>query len=916
MASPIKRIMSLKEDRNGSPLRAGTKKILKILRRPSFTQARKHSDCNGDDLETPAAPKDQTPKKVNARNLEELRSSHKELTSALLYFKLLIEKSTIEIIMAKIPDNTSLVLESIISIDNMLDGCLRLHGKNLLCDREGISRESMQTSVAELVKWTDQLLVRGNVTGKLDEGLELAKRLESDVQKLVEVATRMLQTLDVNDEIRNSIFLIQGSSSEDIPAEGDSPWVSRRDSGISEESIGAESPPPKPPLPKTLRDSGRGSYNNIGDSSAGHLLRESSPRHSCEGLLSQPNSISRANSRYHRSHSQPSSKHSDLSLNRASDTWSYKTPVGSQEEFNRSTYFSARSSMAEEFQSCEDGDCGSEYDLLEEEQHEENAVIQASFVCAYENGERPPPPRKKTFQVYIELVDGYTHPSEEILKRPTSVYDGYQESFRRSIAPGNASPRSPVLNGFPFRGVGDQDRSQSFPVLEQAGPPWFQQSSDHNRNLQQSGGRHTKLHAQEEEERRHKESTFSTSSSSLSSADEDDSTPALDSLDVSRYLVYRQDKQGSTLVGGAIDALIVEATNSSKKNLVFHEAFLTTYRTFISPMELINKLLYRERRFRERGHNKASKNSFFMLLRVVDELTGKVERSILEKLMKEVYQLLVQGDLVFAKILRNQMLPKCEHYYRIQSAAASVASPSPAVPGKFTILDFHAEDLAKQLALMDAKNFQAVEMPEILSWGKDQKDEATANLIAFTEHFNKLSYWSRSYVLSFDKQPDREKVYMKFLKVMKHLRRFNDFNAFLAILSALDCSAVRRLEWPKQYLDTLAEYTDLIDNTSSFRAYRAAITTAEPPCIPYLGLILQDVTFVCHGNRDELPDGKVNFVKRWQLFNILDSVRKFKLSGYDFVWDESICQFFGGFDDYFSEEDLYQRSLELKPRSS
>lgn len=914
MASPIKRIMSLRDDKGGSPLRSGKKKILKILRRPSFHQTRKHSDCNGKDVESAPVSVESQSKKPHLRDLEELRGYQKDLHSAILYFKLLIEKSAMEIVMAKIPDNTSLVLESIINIDNMLDSCLRLHGKHLVP-----YRKAMHQCAADLVKWTDQLLVRGNVKGNLDEGVEVAKGLEDSVQELINLATPRLQKLEVNDEIRNSIFLFQGSS-ESISVGGNNseahpPWVSRRDSGISEESIGTDSPPPKPLLPKSLRDSGRGSYNNIGDTNAYQSSPDSSPRHSYEGLL-MPSDLpaKETNSQYCRSYSSQShasSKESEWSLSQTSDN-SYRSPPGSpvssQEEFSQSAYFSARSSTADGFYSCEEGD-----ERLTYQSEEESPIIQASFVGAFESHDPPPLPRKKTFQVYIELLDGYTQPSEDILKRPTSVYDGYQENFRRSISSNNASPKSPGLHNFPFRSVGEEDRSQSYPTLQQAKSQPYQQSFDHNRNSKQSETPKRRLLTLEEEKMRRKGS--SASSSSLSSTDEDDMTPALDSLDVSRFLVHRQETGGSTLIGGAIDALIVQATSPAKKNLVYHEAFLTTYRTFIPPKDLINKLLYRERRFRERGHNRASKNAFFLLLRVVDELTGKVERSILEQLMKEVYRLLVNGDLVLGKILRDKMLPKCDHYYRSRTASANSPKPEPAPSSKFNILDFHSEDLAKQLTLMDAKNFLAVEMPEILAWGKDQKEEATANLIAFTDHFNKLSYWSRSYVLSFEKQQDRERVYQKFLKIMKHLRRFNDFNAFLAILSALDCSAVRRLDWPKQYLDNLSEYADLIDSSSSFRSYRAALAMAEPPCIPYLGLILQDVTFVYHGNLDELPDGKVNFVKRWQLFNILDTVRRFKLCAYDFVWNEHIANFFGSFDNYLSEEDLYEKSLELRPRS-
>lgn len=36
------------------------------------------------------------------------------------------------------------------------------------------------------------------------------------------------------------------------------------------------------------------------------------------------------------------------------------------------------------------------------------------------------------------------------------------------------------------------------------------------------------------------------------------------------------------------------------------------------------------------------------------------------------------------------------------------------------------------------------------------------------------------------------------------------------------------------WLQALEEFSTLIDSSSSFRAYRAALAEVEPPCIPYL----------------------------------------------------------------------------------
>jgi len=160
---------------------------------------------------------------------------------------------------------------------------------------------------------------------------------------------------------------------------------------------------------------------------------------------------------------------------------------------------------------------------------------------------------------------------------------------------------------------------------------------------------------------------------------------------------------------------------------------------------------------------------------------------------------------------------------------------------------------------------------------------------------------------------DRERLVMKFIKIMKWLRKHNNFNSYLALLSALDSAPIRRLEWQRSITEGLKEYCALIDSSSSFRAYRQALSESSPPCIPYVGLILQDLTFVHIGNSDTF-DGKVNFAKRWQQFNILDNLRRFKKETYPFKRKDEIVNFFDEFRDFWTEDQMWSVSERLKPR--
>ncbi|XP_036892263.1 rap guanine nucleotide exchange factor 1 isoform X4 [Sturnira hondurensis] len=405
------------------------------------------------------------------------------------------------------------------------------------------------------------------------------------------------------------------------------------------------------------------------------------------------------------------------------------------------------------------------------------------------------------------------------------------------------------------------------------------------------------------------------------SEEEVDELSLIDHNEIMARLTLKQEgDDGPDVRGGSGDILLVHATETDRKDLVLYcEAFLTTYRTFITPEELIKKLQYRYEKFSpfaDTFKKRVSKNTFFVLVRVVDELClVELTEEILKLLMELVFRLVCSGELSLARVLRKNILDKVDQKKLLRCANSDqplAARGVAARPG--TLHDFHSHEIAEQLTLLDAELFYKIEIPEVLLWAKEQNEEKSPNLTQFTEHFNNMSYWVRSIIMLQEKAQDRERLLLKFIKIMKHLRKLNNFNSYLAILSALDSAPIRRLEWQKQTSEGLAEYCTLIDSSSSFRAYRAALSEVEPPCIPYLGLILQDLTFVHLGNPDHI-DGKVNFSKRWQQFNILDSMRCFQQAHYDIRRNDDIINFFNDFSDHLAEEALWELSLKIKPRN-
>ncbi|XP_060056401.1 rap guanine nucleotide exchange factor 1 isoform X10 [Erinaceus europaeus] len=527
--------------------------------------------------------------------------------------------------------------------------------------------------------------------------------------------------------------------------------------------------------------------------------------------------------------------------------------------------------------------------------------------------EKPPPlPEKKNKHMlaYMQLLEDYSEPqpsmfyqtpqNEHIYQQKNKllmeVY-GFNDSFSSADAPQELAP-PPALP--------PKQRQLESPAVKDGHPRDPSSTSGTAGKEGRDGG---------------ERSPKSPDAPESAQSEEVDELSLIDHSEIMSRLTLKQEgDDGPDVRGGSGDILLVHATETDRKDLVLYcEAFLTTYRTFITPEELIKKLCPTYEKFSpfaDTFKKRVSKNTFFVLVRVVDELClVELTEEILKLLMELVFRLVCNGELSLARVLRKNILDKVDQKKLLRCADSDqplAARGVAARPG--TLHDFHSHEIAEQLTLLDAELFYKIEIPEVLLWAKEQNEEKSPNLTQFTEHFNNMSYWVRSIIMLQEKAQDRERLLLKFIKIMKHLRKLNNFNSYLAILSALDSAPIRRLEWQKQTSEGLAEYCTLIDSSSSFRAYRAALSEVEPPCIPYLGLILQDLTFVHLGNPDYI-DGKVNFSKRWQQFNILDSMRCFQQAHYDIRRNDDIINFFNDFSDHLAEEALWELSLKIKPRN-
>ncbi|KAI9300119.1 ras guanine nucleotide exchange factor domain-containing protein [Cunninghamella echinulata] len=144
----------------------------------------------------------------------------------------------------------------------------------------------------------------------------------------------------------------------------------------------------------------------------------------------------------------------------------------------------------------------------------------------------------------------------------------------------------------------------------------------------------------------------------------------------------------------------------------------------------------------------------------------------------------------------------------------------------------------------------------------------------------------------------------------------------MAILSAFDNSSIGRLKrtWELMSAKTnsiLSGIRRLMGANRNFNEYREIIHKVNPPCIPFLGIYLQDLTFIEDGNSNYLKktNNLVNFAKRMKTSEVILELQQYQSTPYVLHVVPDIQEFIKThLQSSRDEETLYNLSLELEPR--
>ena len=73
---------------------------------------------------------------------------------------------------------------------------------------------------------------------------------------------------------------------------------------------------------------------------------------------------------------------------------------------------------------------------------------------------------------------------------------------------------------------------------------------------------------------------------------------------------------------------------------------------------------------------------------------------------------------------------------------------------------------------------------------------------------------------------------------------------------------------------------NLMSALGSYKNYRASIHSISPPCVPYIGTYLTDLTYIEDGNANNL-EGVINFSKREMTSKVIKELMEYQQFPYN-----------------------------------
>eukprot|EP00004_Rigifila_ramosa_P020208 TRINITY_DN5232_c0_g1_i1.p1 TRINITY_DN5232_c0_g1~~TRINITY_DN5232_c0_g1_i1.p1 ORF type:complete len:1294 (+),score=320.90 TRINITY_DN5232_c0_g1_i1:317-3883(+) len=408
--------------------------------------------------------------------------------------------------------------------------------------------------------------------------------------------------------------------------------------------------------------------------------------------------------------------------------------------------------------------------------------------------------------------------------------------------------------------------------------------------------------------------------------------------EVSESIVLSQPKgdKPSKIVAATLIKLIEKLTSEKGTDMDFNKTFLLTYRSFCTPVELLEHLETRFSTVLPPDTEDGAATMKTVRLKVINVLKMWVDQSyedfndsqypslwpsLLLFLSKAEKTDVEQGVHNLMKLLEKKKQERGKLVITREQKPPAPLVTKQLLSGKFDLLDVDPLEVARQLTLIESEIFNEIESKECLTqaWNSRDKETAAPHITKLIARFNDVSSWVATEIVSQSNLKTRTRTLRRFIKIAHALKELNNLNGAMAIITGLGMTSIHRLKktwkgleqkWEKEF----QTIKSLLSPLGSFKKMREFLHTVDPPCIPYLGVFLSDLTFIEDGSRDTVHNGLINFEKRSMVANVIKELQLYQ-QPYNLEVVPQLRSMLVVLH-WVNEDVLYSKSCTLEPRES
>ncbi|KAJ6108019.1 hypothetical protein N7523_009342 [Penicillium sp. IBT 18751x] len=385
-------------------------------------------------------------------------------------------------------------------------------------------------------------------------------------------------------------------------------------------------------------------------------------------------------------------------------------------------------------------------------------------------------------------------------------------------------------------------------------------------------------------------------------------------------LIYKEGQ----VMGGSLRALIEKLTaHQSTPDALFVSTFYLTFRLFATPLEFAEALAERFEYIGDTPHAAGP-----VRLRVYNIFKGWLESHwrhdrdndaldfvvnfaktrLVSELPTAGKRLLDLAEKVSA--VHGPVVPRLvSSMGKTNTAIAQYIHPDTPLPapilGKkeinllkqwktgdtaITILDFDPLELARQLTIKESRIFCSILPEELLDTEWMRKSGSLAvNVRAMSTLSTDLAHLVADSILYLEEPKKRAATIKHWVKIANKCLELNNYDSLMAIICSLNLSMISRLKrtWDivsQKTKNSLEYLRTIVDVSRNYAELRKRLQNHVPPCLPFVGTYLTDLTFVDHGNQSlrTLPtdDGEmavINFDKHMKTARIISELQRFQI---------------------------------------